>query len=331
MCVQINPSFSSFPSVESAFPQIDFRKICDELEAMFRAVLFLIFGSAIFVTGCNKSPQPAPSAKSVQHTNEQIFQVKGVVIAVKPQEKSITIKHEDIPDYMPGMTMPFDVKDTNELAGISAGDPVTFRLLVTDTEGWIDQIRKTGPKTNVLPANAPIRRARDVEPLNEGDVLPEYQFTNQFGKMFSTRDFKGQALAIEFLFTRCPLPNFCPFLANNFAEAQKQLLAMPNAPTNWHLLTISFDPEFDTPTVLKNYAAAHGADPAHWTFATGDKTEIYAIAEQFGVLISRDENGGFSHNLRAAVIDTNGRVRKIFIGNEWKPEELTQEILKATR
>ena len=298
---------------------------------MFRTCFVLILSGAIFLIGCNKSPEPQPQAVSVQHTNLQTFQVKGVVIEVKPREKSVTIKHEDIPNYMPGMTMPFDVKDTNELTGIEAGDPVTFRLLVTDTEGWVDQIRKTGPKTNVLPANAPIVRARDVEPLNEGDVLPEYHFTNQFGKIFSTQDFKGQALAIEFLFTRCPLPNFCPLLANNFAEAQKQLLAMPNAPTNWHLLTISFDPDFDTPAVLKNYADAHGYDPAHWTFATGDKTEIYAIAEQFGVFITRDENGGFSHNLRAAVIDANGHVRKILIGNEWKPEELTQEILKATR
>src|SRR5207244_7545256 len=124
--------------------------------------------------------------------------------------------------------------------------------------------------------------------------------------------------------------NFCPFLANNFGEAQRQLLALPNAPTNWHLLTISFDPEFDTPTILKNYATGHGADFNHWTFATGEQIDISTISEQFGVLVSRDEVGGFSHNLRAVVIDASGRVRKIFIGNEWKTDELVQEMLKAT-
>jgi protein SCO1/2 len=300
---------------------------------MVRAILVLIFATAIFATGCDKPSTSEGAARPVpqQHTNQQIFQVKGIVIDVKPREKSVTIKHEEVPDYMPAMTMPFDVKDTNELAGLEAGDPVSFRLMVTDTEGWIDHIQKTGPKTNTPPTTGPLRRVRDVEPLVEGDLLPEYQFTNQFGKIFSTKDFKGQALAIEFLFTRCPLPNFCPLLANNFGAAQRELLAMPNAPTNWHLLTISFDPEFDTPAVLKSYADSHGCDPKHWTFATGAQIDITAIGEQFGLLVARDENGSFSHNLRAVVIDSAGRVRKVFIGNEWKPYELVTEMIKATR
>jgi protein SCO1 len=298
---------------------------------MVRAILFLFLVAAIFATGCDKPAGDHVSVNSTtaQHTNQQIFQVKGVVIEVMPLEKSVRIKHEEVPDYMPAMTMPFDVRDTNELAGLEAGDPVTFRLLVTDTEGWIDRIQKTGPKTNTPPTTGPFRLVREVELLNEGDVLPEYHFVNQFGKKISTKDFQGQALAIEFLFTRCPLPNFCPFLANNFGAAQKQLLALPNAPTNWQLLTISFDPEFDTPAVLKNYAEGHGYDPKHWTFATGAQIDITAIGDQFGLLVARDENGGFSHNLRAVVMDGAGRVRKVFVGNEWKPEELVVEMVKA--
>jgi protein SCO1/2 len=240
----------------------------------------------------------------------------------------VTIKHEAVGDYMPGMTMPFEVRDTNELAGIEAGDPVTFRLRVTDTEGWIDQIRKTGPKTNTPPTTGPFRLVRDVEPLNVGDPLPEYRFTNQLGKVFSTQEFKGQALGIEFLFTRCPLPNFCPFMANNFSAVQKQLLAAPGAVTNWHLLTISFDPEFDTPAVLGNYAAAHGAEAARWTFATGPLMDVTAIGDQLGLTFWHEE-GSISHNLRAAVIDASGRVQKIFIGNEWTPEEFVAEMRKA--
>jgi protein SCO1/2 len=298
---------------------------------MFRGISILILIAGLVVAGCDQQKSGENSkAPTTQHTNLQTFEVRGVVIEVKPAEKTVVIRHQEVTNYMPAMTMPFDVKDTNDLKGIEAGDPVSFRLLVTDTEGWVDQIRKTGPKTNILPANASIRRARDVEPLIEGDVLPEYKFINQFGKPFTTWDFKGQALAIEFLFTRCPLPNFCPLLANNFAEAQRQLLAMPNAPTNWHLLTISFDPEFDKPAVLKSYAESHGYDSNHWTFATGKPMEISAIGEQFGLLVSKDENGGFSHNLRAVVVDTTGRVRRIFVGNEWKPEELTQEMIKAS-
>lgn len=260
----------------------------------------------------------------------QLFQVKGVVLEVKPLEKSVTIRHEDIPGHMPAMTMPFDVRDTNELAGLEAGDPVSFRLNLTDTEGWIDEIRKTGPRTNLLPAGGLLRRARDVEPLEQGDQLPEYHFTNQLGQVIATSDFKGQALAIEFIFTRCPLPDFCPRMANNFEESQDSLAAMTNGPSRWHLLTLSFDPDFDTPPVLKAYAESHHCDPARWTFASGDLTEITAIGEQFGFTFWHDETGNLSHNLRAAVIDSSGRVQKIFSGNRWTPGELVAEMVKAS-
>jgi protein SCO1/2 len=262
-------------------------------------------------------------------TNIESHAAKGIVIEVSPAEKKVTIKHDAIAGYMQGMTMPFDVKETNELAGLQPGDPVSFRLNVQGNYGWIDQIHVTGARTNVLPTSGPFRFVHDVEPLNEGDLLPEYHFTNELGQPVSTAQFKGQALAMEFLFTRCPFPNFCPLLANNFEAAQKKLLATPNAPTNWHMLTISFDPEFDTPAVLKNYAQAHHADPAHWTFATGALIDVTAIGEQFGLAFWKEPGALISHNLRAVVIDPSGRVQKIFIGNDWKPEDLVAEVKKA--
>jgi protein SCO1/2 len=301
---------------------------------MVRATWLFIFAAAMLIVGCGQAVDHAGSARvptaTATATNLQTFQVRGVVIEVLPREASIKIKHEEVPDYMPAMTMPFDVRDTNELAGLAAGDPVSFRLLVTTTEGWIDHLQKTGPKTNTPPLTGAFRPVRDVEPLKLGDVLPEYQFTNQFGHSFSTTNFAGQAVAIEFLFTRCPLPNFCPLLANNFEAAQRQLRALPNAPTNWQLLTISFDPEFDTPAVLKRYAEYHEYDPAHWTFATGTLLDVTAIGEQFGLKFASEE-GSISHNLRAVVVDGAGRVRKIFVGNEWTADELTREMLQATR
>jgi protein SCO1/2 len=296
---------------------------------MLRVHLVLSLVLAI-AAGCRKSSDrnQSASAAPAQNTNQQIFRVKGIVMEVNPREKSVTIKHDDVPGYIPAMTMPFEVRDTNELAGLEAGDPVSFRLIVTDTEGWIDQIRKTGPKTNTPPTTGPFRLVRDVEALKEGDLLPECHFTNQLGQAFSAARFKGRALAINFLFTRCPYPAFCPLMANDFEETQKKLLAMPNGPTNWQLLTISFDPEFDTPSVLKAYAESHHYDPAHWTFATGETIDITAIGEQFGLAFWHD-SGGISHNLRTAVIDASGRVRKIFAGNQWTPDELVQEMVKA--
>ena len=120
----------------------------------------------------------------------------------------------------------------------------------------------------------------------------------------------------------------CPRLSQNFSETQKKLKEVPNAPTNWHLLTISFDPEKDTPAVLKNYAGRFGYDPQHWSFLTGDLMEITAIAEQFGQMFWR-EGGSISHNVRTVVIDANGKVQKVIAENKWTSDQLVEEIVKA--
>ena len=294
-----------------------------------RWFMLLHVAAGLFLTACNRRPE-SPARTASPSTNQQSFQVKGVVISVKTLEKTVEIKHEEIPGYMPAMTMPFEVRDTNELAGLQSGDSVAFRMLVTDTEGWIDQIRKLAAS----PANAPpstFRLVREVEPLNPGDPLPHYAFTNQFGQPIATDQFKGQALAVTFLFTRCPFPTFCPLMANHFAEAQQKLLAMPNSPTNWQLLTISFDPDFDTPAVLKAYAERYKYDPAHSTFATGALIDITALAEQVGLTFWHDDTGNISHNLRTFVVDASGRLRKVLTGNQWTSDELVQEMVEATK
>ncbi|MFO1475769.1 MAG: SCO family protein [Verrucomicrobiota bacterium] len=278
--------------------------------------------------GCNR-PAENPSANATVHTNLQTYEVRGVIVELKPRLSAVRIQHETVPDFMPAMTMDFDVRDTNVLAGLQSGDRVTFQLHVTDTEGWIDNIHTLGSRTNLLPATGNFRIAREVEQLNPGDALPDYRFTNQSGAAFSTADYRGQALAIEFLFTRCPFPTYCPYMAANFESVQQQLLARPNSPTNWQLLTLTFDPEFDTPEILRTYAERHHYNPAHWTFATGSLVDITAIAEQFGLVFWHDESGGITHNLRAAVIGPDGKVRQIFAGNEWKPEELAAALVEA--
>jgi protein SCO1/2 len=296
------------------------------------SALLLLVASGLLVS-CEKMSQSATAASgiSTNRSSQQVFQAKGVVISVKPNEKTVEIKHEEIAGYMPAMTMPFDVRDTNELSGLQPGQRVSFRLLVTDTEGWIDHIQKIGEATNNPSANAPVRLARDVEPLQSGDVLPDYRFVNQFGEPFHTAQFKGRALAITFLFTRCPYPTFCPLMSNHFEQVQNKLVALPQDGTNWHLLTISFDPEFDKPEVLKAYAQMHHYDPGHWTFATGELADVTALGEQFGLAFWHDQNGSISHNLRTIVIDASGRVQKVFEGNTWTAEELAAELVKAGR
>jgi len=296
---------------------------------IFRYVLSVSL--VVLMASCSRQsengPSFAPKAESAGITSTQKFIVRGVIQELRPEKKEITIKHEEIPNYMPAMTMPFDVKRTNEFAGLKTNDQVTFTLVVTEKEGWIEDLKKIGVDTNSLASERPLMRlVRNVEPLNIGEKMPNYPFTNSLGEKVNLSDFQGQAYAFTFMFTRCPFPNFCPRMSSNFSQAYQRLIAMLNAPTNWHLLTISFDPDFDTPERLKEYSEYYHPDPKKWDFLSGAMIDIDAITEQVGLVFAY-EKGTFNHNLRTVVVDKNGRIRKIFQGNEWKPDELVAEII----
>lgn len=252
--------------------------------------------------------------------------VKGVFKESHSAGRTAVIAHETIPGYMDAMTMPFNVKRPDELNGLHSGDKITFRLSVTATDDWIDEIRKTG-QTASPEATAPPRQVNQTQELGPGAVLPDCILTNQSGRCFHLSHFRGSALAFTFFFSRCPLPTYCPRMNSNLAAVQK-LLSKDGSKTNWQLLSISFDPEFDTPAHLANYANLYETDPRHWNFATSGTNEIRRLGGEFGLILWR-ENGTITHNLRTVVVDAGGRVQKIFTDNEWQPAELAGEINKA--
>jgi protein SCO1/2 len=272
------------------------------------------------------------------HTNaasaseRQVFQVRGVVQEVRLADNEVVIKHEEIPNFMPAMTMPFEVKNTNELTGLAPNDQVTFSMIVTEDDGWIENVKKTGvDATSQGQQPRPSTRVvREVEALAVGDQMPNYPFTNSLGQKVELKDFAGQAYALTFIFTRCPFPTFCPRMNTNFEKAYEQLKNMPDAPTNWHLISISFDPDFDTPERLREYSKTYKPDPKKWSWVTGAMIEIDAITEQLGVVFAF-ENNTINHNLRTAVIDKNGVIRQIFWGNEWTSEQLVEELIAGAQ
>jgi protein SCO1/2 len=289
--------------------------------------LTLLVCGAGFLTSCSRQ-DPAPDSATPGMPSRREFDVKGQVLSLHPEELKVRIKHEAIPGYMDAMTMPFHVQDTNELAGLIPGEEVTFKLIVTEDDAWIEAIAKTGVAENILPAGAPIRIAREVEPLEAGDPLPEYHLVNEHGQEVSLSQFKGNALVLSFLFTRCPIPTFCPLTARKLVETQEQLLANSNGPTNWHILAITVDPEFDTPERLKEFGETYGYQPAQFNLLTGELIDITALAEQFGLLFWT-EAGSISHNLRTVVVDANGIIQTNMVGNEWKVGTLVKDVIEA--
>lgn len=256
-------------------------------------------------------------------TNARIFSATGIVEEINGP--TIVIKHEAISNFMAAMTMPFNVKNQNELNGLKAGDKISFQLHVTDSDSWISQIKKIGmAEVQKKPANyEPIPNVTPSE-----NLLLAYKFTNELGQAVSFNDFHGQALAVTFFYTRCPLPNFCPRLSKNFEEAQQKLEAMTNVPVNWHFISVSFDPEFDTPQMLKSYGEGYGYDPKHWSFFTGSADKIAEFAWACGVDYSPD-NGTINHNFRTLIVDASGHLQMVFPMSGDLSDQIVSEILKA--
>lgn len=285
------------------------------------------------LASCHAVPQSASAPSAGASTNLQYYDAHGVIKELQPDGKTVVIAHEAVTNYMPAMTMPFEVRNTNELRGLRVGDTVNFRLVVTDKEGWIDRVTKSGTVIVTDNSTQPlVHVVRDVPILKEGDLLPDYQFTNQLGQVENLGQQRGKAFVFTFFFTRCPYPEFCPFLANNFQDVQNKMLARAGGPANWRLFSISFDTENDSPAMLKSYAERYKYNPAHWSFLTGDLQDITAIGDQVGEIFGRDgSTGGINHNLRTVVVDTQGRITSIIIGNKWTSDELVAQLVKAAQ
>ena len=256
------------------------------------------------------------------------FMAKGTVMELKPDGRTVVIRHEAIFNYMAAMTMPFKAKVPAELAGLHRGDEISFQLHVTETESWVDGIVKIGigPRPpDKLPVPAP---AVKTEASRPGSPLLDYKFTNELGQAVSLNDFRGQALAITFFYTRCPLPDYCPRLSKNFQEAQQKLESLAGAPVNWHLLSISFDTEFDSPPMLKAYGNSYQYDPKHWSFLTGPADKIGELARQAGVSYQYDA-GTFNHDFRTLIIDAAGHLQMVFPTGGNLSDQIVAEILKA--
>jgi protein SCO1/2 len=290
-----------------------------------------ILSLAVSLTLVMATHNPARPAEQPAAPN-QVHHVRGVVRQIAPDRLRVVIQHEMITNYMVAMTMPFIVRDTNELNGVAAGDTITFLLNVAEDTHWISGIQRLSGAANNLPPAT--RRANPSRPeeLKPGDPLPDYELLAEDGKRIRFSAFRGKALAFTFIFTRCPLPDYCPRMGSNFAKARGSLLAQAGAATNWQFLSISFDPDYDQPAVLTSYANLFRAGSAdRWLFAAAPTNTLTELAPRLDLMIHHDVGGGISHNLRTVVLDPQGRIHRQFDGNEWTPQQLAEAVLDAAR
>jgi len=269
---------------------------------------------------------PRPSAPLSTRVEPQVFAVKGVVREIKPDGRTLVVKHEEITNYMAAMTMSFRARDTNELAGLKAGDEIAFRLSVTEEESWIDRVVRTGRPATVEVESAAV--ATNAPTQFRLTTIPDFALTNEFGQPLSLHSFQGRALAMTFFFTRCPIPEYCPRLTKNFQGAIERLKALPGGPTNFHFLSISFDP-VDTPVLLRSYARQYRYDSNHWSFVTGNNEQIVELARGFGVGVTK-EGSVYNHNFSTIIFDATGRLQNMWpIGGDMT-DQIVAEITKAT-
>jgi len=285
------------------------------------AILFL-FSLAFGFSSC----QPKQRVRS---PTEKHYDLKGKVIAIDKERRELTIAHEDIKDYMSGMTMAFSVKDDWVYEIAAPGNQITATLVVDGTQSWLEDIVITEDSTPV--SGAPAVEGADP---NVGDQVPDYRLINQDGKTIRIQDYKGKALLLTFIYTRCQDPNQCTLMSSNFAAIDQELQKQPDLYAKTHLLSISFDPAYDTPKVLRSYGAAHTGKYsdetfAHWEFASGSADEVKGIAKFFGLRYYQDTSSGTEqviHSLRTAVIGPDGKIVKVYRGNDWKPENLIKDV-----
>jgi len=256
------------------------------------------------------------------------YEMRGQILAVNRDTMEILVKHEEIVGLMPAMTMPWKVQTASMLDNLGPGDLITTALEIENNQGVVTKITKLGSAKPDLPApGAPARPG--VKLIMPGDVVPDQAFVDQDGRKRNLNEVRGgRAMAVTFIYTKCPVPTFCPMMDRQFAEAQ-MLIKEKGLAGKAHLLSVSFDPKNDTPAVLKKHARNLDFDPNVWTFATGELEEIDRFATNFGVTLVRGQAANpdeIGHTLRTALVGRDGRLVKTYRGGDWTPAELVADL-----
>ncbi len=291
-----------------------------------RAVVTTCLASLLVAAGCKSTPSPQAELQLTGNVNS--YHLKGVIVSTDAARGEVTINSEAIPGFMEAMAMPYKLKDPGIIQDLHPGDHLTATLLVSDDASLLDQIVVT------MQAKPDYKPASQYHVPALGDAVPDFHFTNQSGKQISLGEFHGKTLLITFIYTRCPLSDYCPRMSRNFAEINKALRGDPSLYKSTHLLSISFDPAYDSPAVLRSYGGAYtgaysDSSFEHWSFAAPKPAELKNVLEYFDVGATPEKDKTITHSLSTVLIGPDGKVAAWYPTNDWTVGDVLSDIKKT--
>jgi protein SCO1/2 len=322
-------------------------------------VIAALLGAALVLAGCHREPPAAPTTPVPLPPGERggaatvlpkEFRLTGVVRAIHQASGQVVIRHDEIPGLMSAMTMPFTLKEKERevFDDLRVGDEVEGLLRVTYSGDVVQDYElvnlvvtkpalgpaPTGGSSLTLslrggtPQLGPAPRR-----LEPGEMVPDFAMTTQDGQAVSLAGLRGKVVVLTFIYTRCPLPDFCPLMDRKFAALAAAIEAFPERAAHVRLISLSFDPEHDTPDILTKHAATQGAHPPLWTFAVANHEELAKVAPSLG-LVYGPMRGEIMHNLSTAIIGPDGKLAALLVGpaaRSWTPPDALKVIYPMLR
>jgi protein SCO1/2 len=295
--------------------------------------LFVLFALAACHSGQTPPAQTSSSPdRPSAEFDQKIYPLRGKVVSTDAAQGEVTLNHEAIPGFMDAMTMPYKLKDPSILGELHPGDVITADVLVfehPEGETLLDHI------VVVAQAKPDTKPPVSYHVPTPGDAVPDFALRNQDGRVIHLGQFRGKSLVVTFIYTRCPAPEFCPRVTRNFAELEKQLAANPALYAKTHLLSISFDPQHDTPQRLRAYGESYMGSGgknafAHWEFGAPEASALVRMAQFFDLGISENSDSTITHTLSTTLIGPDGKVVRFYPGNEWTPKEVLSDLERKT-
>jgi protein SCO1 len=282
-----------------------------------RPTIFAIIALLALLTGCKSKPEI------------KTYKLTGKIVSVDRSAMTALIDTDEIKGFMEGMTMSYKVKHPGELDGLTPGDTISADLREQSDDYWLENIKVTKKSTGPPPATK-----SEFHMPSPGEAVPDFKLVNQSNQQISLAQYHGKTLILTFIYTRCPFPDFCPRISGRFAEINRDLSSQPALFAKIHLLSVSFDPQYDTPTVLTDYGHKWAGTQAgvfnHWEFASVSAADLPAMAKFFGLTVIPEKDDIITHSLSTAVIGPEGKIYRWYHGSDWQASELLKDAARAT-